>query len=211
VPAAGSWLAAVQRLGGDPDAARNAAADLVRRWAEPHRHYHTTAHLDAVLSDTSRLADALRLDDESRAVITLVACAHDVVYDAHPGDDERASAEWARLQLIACGVAPAVIERVAGLVLATIDHEVDGGDLAGAVLLDADLAVLAADAPDYERYVAGVRAEYAAVPEDGWRHGRARVLSALLGRDPLYMTEPARQWWEARARHNVSEELSGLT
>jgi predicted metal-dependent HD superfamily phosphohydrolase len=208
--AAAAWLGAVGRLGGDLRAARASGADLERRWAQAHRRYHTATHLEAILRDAAWLAGELGLDEAEHAVIALAACAHDVVYDARPGDDERASAEWARQALTGCGLADQVVERVAGLVLATIDHAAGDADPLAAVLLDADLAVLGSEPDDYERYVAGVRAEYAAVPDDEFRRGRASVLEALRARNPLFRTEPGRDRWEARARHNLDAELARL-
>lgn len=198
----------MSRLGGCADAAT--VADLERRWAEPHRRYHTTQHLEAVLRDADALADDLRLDDDSRAVVTLAACAHDVVYDARPGDDERASADWAREALAGCGVDAPAVQRVVDLVLATITHTAAPADVAASILLDADLAILAAQPAEYEGYVAATRVEYSSVSDEDWRHGRARVLSALLDRDRLYLTELGRARWEARARANVTAELQRL-
>jgi predicted metal-dependent HD superfamily phosphohydrolase len=209
VPASTSWCAAVRRLGGDPTAAAAAGAELERRWAEPHRHYHSTAHLEAVLRDAEWLAGEVRLGEDDGAVVALAACAHDVVYEGRAGADEQASAEWARERLAACGLAAETVARVGALVLATVDH-VAGDDRAAEVLLDADLAILGAAPEDYARYVAAVRAEYAAVPDDEFRRGRARVVAALRDRDQLYRTEPARRRWEAQARHNLAAELAAL-
>jgi predicted metal-dependent HD superfamily phosphohydrolase len=204
------WSEAVRRLGGAPDAAAVGAADLARRYAEPHRRYHTATHVDAVVRDAGWLADELGLDDDDRAVVALAACAHDVVYGAQPGVDERASAEWARRQLRACGIAEEQVDRVAELVLATISHSPGTEDPAAPALLDADLAILGAEPEEYADYVAAVRAEYAAVPDDMWRSGRAAVLNALAARDPLYLTQPARRRWETQARTNVATELESL-
>lgn len=205
---AAAWVAAVGQLGGDPQAAGVSGADLERRWGETHRSYHTITHLEAVLRDAAWLAGELGLDAAERATVALAACAHDVVYDARPGDDERASAEWARQALTGCGLADEVAERVAGLVLATIDHVAGASDTLAAVLLDADLAVLGAEPEDYARYVEGVRAEYAALSEKEFRRGRARILQALRARVPLYRTAPARRSWEAPARRNIDAELA---
>ncbi|XVS65620.1 HD domain-containing protein [Actinosynnema sp. CA-299493] len=180
----------------------NGPGDLVERYAEPHRGYHNADHVLAVVRD----ADALAADRTARerAVLTLAALAHDVVYDGEPGEDERRSAEWARARL--AGLPEA--DEVAGLVLATADHTSD--DPLTCLLLDADLAVLGADPAAYERYRAAVRAEYAHVPDDAWRVGRADVLRALAGRDPLYATPHARERWEDRAKANLAAELSSL-
>jgi predicted metal-dependent HD superfamily phosphohydrolase len=210
VSAGEAWVAAARQLGGALEAATDAAADLERRYAEPHRRYHTTTHVAAVVRDAAWLAGELGLDDDTQAVVALAACAHDVVYDARPGVDEQASADWARRQLRACGIAEEQIERVTGLVLATISHSSATDDPGAAALLDADLAILGAEPEVYARYVTAVREEYAAVPEDMWRSGRAAVLNALAARDPLYLTQPARRRWETQARTNVATELESL-
>jgi predicted metal-dependent HD superfamily phosphohydrolase len=209
--AAGSaWRGAVAALGGDAEAAAGAAVELGTRYAEPHRRYHTDAHVAAVLRDVGWLGPAAGLDPTTQATVVLAACAHDVVYDARPGDDERASAAWARTWLAAAAVPTPVVERVAGLVLATLTHTAEPGDPAAAVLLDADLAVLAGPEADYADYVTRVRAEYAAVSDADWRRGRGAVLAGLLDRDRLYLTESGAHRWEAAARRNVGTELALL-
>ncbi|MGZ3148287.1 HD domain-containing protein [Lentzea chajnantorensis] len=195
------WDDAVRALGGTPD-----AGDLVERYAEPHRAYHNTFHVASVVRDSSELADAFAFSVEERAVLTLAACAHDVIYDGRPGEDERASALWARERL--AGLAEEHVTRVEALVLATITHSSD--DPLAHVLLDADLAILGSEPEHYERYRQAVRREYARYDEPAWRAGRAKVLKALLEREDLYVTEPARQRWDAAARSNLARELQSL-
>ena len=193
------WHAAVRELGGARD-----PGDLADRYAEPHRGYHNADHVLAVVRDADVLAEADQRTARERAVLTLAALAHDVVYDGVPGEDERRSAEWARERL--AGLPEA--DEVAALVLATSDHASD--DPLTCLLLDADLAVLGSDPDTYERYRTAVRAEYAHVPDDAWRVGRANVLRALARRDPLYVTPHARERWEVRAKANLAAELSSL-
>lgn len=203
-----SWVLAVDQLGGSAETAASAAAELEERYGEPHRRYHTLGHIEAVLADCARLAGEVDLSTRERAVVDLAACAHDVVYAAEPGADEQASATWAREQLLACDVSAEVAEAVAAIVLSTIAHTSD--DRATQVMLDADLAILAAEPVLYARYVDAVRAEYDTVSDDEWQAGRAAVLSRLLDRPFLYATEPARRRWEASARRNLAAELATL-
>ncbi|HKC28388.1 MAG TPA: hypothetical protein VKB75_10280 [Jatrophihabitans sp.] len=205
-----AWIAAARSLGGDLATAARAAGELASRYDEPHRRYHDRTHLEAVVRDASWLADELALAETDRAVAVLAACAHDVVYDARPGADEQASAEWARRHLEASGVAPDPVDRIVGLVLATITHSADIDDPAATALLDADLAILGASPHEYAEYVADVRGEYTAVPEDAWREGRSRLLTGLLAREPLYRSEPGRLRWEQYARRNLTVELARL-
>jgi predicted metal-dependent HD superfamily phosphohydrolase len=205
-----SWIGAVRALGGDERVATEAASDLAARYGEPHRRYHGTAHVLAVLRDSALLADELRLPGEERAVLTLAAAAHDAIYDGRPGEDERRSAAWAREWLTRAGVSEPHVARVDALVLATLTHSATD-DLTAHALLDADLAILGADPESYERYRAAVREEYAAYDDEAWRRGRASVLSDLLGREPLYTTVAARTRWEATAKANLGRELRALT
>jgi predicted metal-dependent HD superfamily phosphohydrolase len=206
-----AWTDAVCLLGGDRPVAAAAAADLAARYAEPHRRYHGTAHARAVVADAAVLAAELRLSAGERAVLTIAAAAHDVVYDGHPGDDERRSASWARDWLTRAGVGPAHAARAGELVLATVTHLAPPQDLTAWALLDADLAILGADQGAYDRYRAAVRQEYAVLDDAAWRTGRAAVMAKLLARDPLYGTGAARRRWEAAARANIARELESLT
>jgi predicted metal-dependent HD superfamily phosphohydrolase len=198
------WDDAVRVLGGVPR-----PTDLCERYTEPHRGYHNTDHVRQVVRDARALA--VDHDERDRALVTLAALAHDIVYDGKPGDDERRSAEWVRDQLAATGVLPVDIARVERMVLATLTHEAADGDPLTAVLLDADLAILGSDPPGYERYRAAVRAEYAHVDEAAWRVGRTAVLRSLLDRDQLYLTATARDRWTAAARVNMTAEVAALS
>jgi predicted metal-dependent HD superfamily phosphohydrolase len=205
-----AWVTAVRHLGGDEVIAAAGAAELAHRYGEPHRRYHTAAHIDAVLGHCAELADELGLAEPDRALLTLAACAHDVVYAGQAGADERASAVWAQAQLIAAGVEPPAPARVAELIGLTAAHQAGADDIVGAALLDADLAILGSGLAAYRRYAEAVRQEYASVSDELWRAGRAKVLSTLLARDPLFVTEPARRRWQAAARTNLADELAGL-
>lgn len=201
------WRSAVRSAGataGDGDVAR-AGDRLLRRWREPHRSYHGVQHLTEVLDAVDRLADAA----QDSAAVRLAAWFHDAVYDGRPGDDEEASAVLAGEVLSGLGVPRPRVDEVARLVRLTATHEVATGDRNGEVLSDADLAVLAADPDRYARYSSGVQSEYAHVPVEAFRAGRAAVLRQLSG-SPLFRTPQGRQLWDATARVNLARELAEL-
>jgi len=205
-----AWAGAVNTLGGREEAARLHGSDLEQRYSEPHRRYHTGEHIRAVLADGAWIADALALGASDRALLTLASCAHDVVYDARPGDDERASAQWARSALDGSGLSSDVVRRVEQLILSTFAHEAPAGDPIAAALLDADLAILGAEPSAYDGYCLAVRGEYCRVHDDLWRAGRENVLNSILGRGSIFVTAPAIGRWESAARANVKRELSKL-
>ncbi|MGI8677673.1 MAG: HD domain-containing protein [Jatrophihabitans sp.] len=205
-----AWIAAVARLGGDAGAATVSADELDRRYGEPRRVYHNAAHVEAMLRDTAQLAPAAGLDTASAALVTLAVCAHDVVYDGRPGEDERASAAWARDRLTTLGLPAGYAERVDALVQSTADHASDPHDVARSVLNDADLAILAAPPEEYRAYTEAVRREYRELDDAQWTPGRSAALSSLLRMPRLYVTEIAHARWEDAARANVQAELDEL-
>jgi predicted metal-dependent HD superfamily phosphohydrolase len=179
------------------------AADLLRRYAEPHRRYHTTEHLAAVLD---RVDDLLAETHDADAV-RLAAWFHDAVYDPVRDDNEERSAVLAERMLAETDLPAGTVAEVARLVRLTTTHDPAEGDRDGAVLCDADLAILAAPPDGYAAYAAAVREEYAAVPDEVFREGRAGVLRSLLELPALFRTAPGRARWEEAARHNLRTEL----
>ena len=193
------WPHAITALGGASDAWPR----LEARYGESHRRYHTLTHAAAVARDSAWLAEGLSTTE--RAVVAVAAWTHDVVYDAKPGEDERASAAWAREALV--GVDETHIARVEGLILATIEHDAPADDLLATALLDADLAVLGGSEDQYAVYARGVREDYAKYPDEVWREGRIAVLERMLARE-LYRSEAARTRWASAAEKNLTAELT---
>ncbi|MEU3046673.1 hypothetical protein ABZ705_09090 [Streptomyces sp. NPDC006984] len=196
-----------QGNGPGPTALDRYADDLLGRWAEPQRRYHTTDHLVAVLDRI----DELREYAADLAAVRLAAWFHDAVYLPDRSENEERSARLAQRALTELGVGEARTAEVARLVRLTVTHDPEEGDADGQVLCDADLAVLATAPDAYAAYAAAVREEYGFVPEELFRDGRAAVLRGLLALPHLYRTPYGREHWEAPARHNLTVELELLS
>lgn len=180
--------------------------DLLARWSEPWRRYHTTAHLVAVLDVVDELAGHAADADAVR----IAAWFHDAVYLPDRADNEERSAALAERTLPELGLDATTVTEVARLVRLTATHDPADGDRNGEVLCDADLAVLARDPAGYASYAAAVREEYSFVPDATFRTGRADVLRHLLALPRLYRTPTAQARWEENARRNLSQELAHL-
>ncbi|WP_062217208.1 hypothetical protein [Streptomyces sp. NBRC 109706] len=176
---------------------------LLERWAEPHRRYHTVAHLRFVLARLDELAGVA--DDP--VAVELAAWFHDAVYDPRAADNEERSAELAETLLPESPRRP----EVARLVRLTAGHHPAEGDADGAALCDADLAVLAGSPDEYASYAAAVRVEYGHVSDADFAVGRARVLRQLLALPRLFHTAHGAGRWAGTARFNLRGELSLLT
>ena len=197
-PRRARWDALWQRLGTMPS--EDAFAALERQYSAPERHYHTLAHLDAVLA----AFDELRHLAPNPDVAELALWLHDVVWEPMRDDCEQRSVEWAMDHL-----PPAALSPAAPLILETRHRAAPSVDPDAAVVRDADLSILAADDDAYDAYEHAIRAEYAMLPAAQFRAGRTTILADFASRRPLFFT-PVMQSREPRAHANLARSLARL-
>lgn len=181
-------------------------ADLRRRYQEPHRHYHTLTHVEALLGWLAECRSLAREPD----IITAAIWFHDAIHVPTGADNEPRSAALARAELTAAHWPPASVDRVVDLVLATPHHRAPPDDVDAWLFLDLDLSVLGQDWPTYDAYRLAVRREFAHVPDEAFREGRAAVLQRFLARRSIFRTATLRDRWEAAARANLQREATLL-
>ncbi len=170
---------------------------LVERYQEPHRAYHTLQHISECVS---RLTTVRRAPGE----VALGVWFHDAIYDPRSADNEKRSAAWARAVL----GDTAVGRKVETMILAT-KHDAVPQDAASRLLVDIDLAILAAPEPRYSEYEAQIRKEYAFLDEATWRAERQKVLRSFSDRAFIYGSAEFRAL-ETRARRNLERSLNAL-
>jgi predicted metal-dependent HD superfamily phosphohydrolase len=202
-PRRARWNALWERLGATPS--EDALAELERQYSAPGRHYHTLAHLDAVLATFDQLRHLAPNPDIAELALWL----HDVVWEPMRDDCEQRSVEWAMDHLPPDFLPPDLLPLVAPLVLETRHLKASSVSPDAAVVRDADLSVLAADDETYDAYERAIRAEYAMLPASQFRAGRATILADFAARRPLFFT-PVMQPREPRARANLARSLARL-
>lgn len=180
---------------------------LEAAYAEPHRRYHTRAHIEACLAELDRIEG---LDPRERRLLEWAIWWHDAVYDPARSDSEERSAEMARRDLPALGASSEEVDEVARLILLTKGHVAGHEDRLGALMVSIDLAVLGADWADYQAYARAVRQEYAHVADAAFRAGRKAVLGRFLEAPALYPDPRFGARLEGRARENIMRELASL-
>lgn len=199
---------------GDAVADNGAPEALISRlrglYTEPQRHYHSWAHIEALLRHYRRWEAHLH-----RPVPVLWALYwHDGIYDPQAKDNEEQSARL--LEQDAAGHLPAEdIAFAAAIVRATAGHALPAGLSAAdaadmSLFLDMDLSILGAPEPVYDRYEVGIRKEYAFVPVEAYRAGRGAILRDFLTRPRLYFTDLAHTEWDAPARANLARAIEAL-
>jgi predicted metal-dependent HD superfamily phosphohydrolase len=176
--------------------------DLIAAYAAPNRHYHNLAHIEDCLDKLARVDG---LSAAEREILTEAIWWHDVIYDPTRPDNEELSA-----QLAGQHVAAHLRAEVGRLIRLTQTHQVEPADRLGAILISIDLSILAAEPQHYDAYAAAIRREYAHVPDDAYRAGRADVLCRFAARPVIYPDAAFARACDDKARDNLAREIASL-
>lgn len=183
----------------------NVYADLVAAYSEPHRHYHTTTHVDDCLAQLDHAPEISEAPHE----VELALWFHDAVYKPTSSKNEAESAQWAIQFLRSIGAPEGQQARILNYIMATRhDAEPDGGD--ATVVVDIDLSILGREAEYYDLFEERIRKEYRWVPGPLYRRKRIEVLESFLKRRSIYGSEYFRELYENHARRNLERAIRGL-
>lgn len=197
-----SWQRAWTGIGARADG-QGTYEQLLARYSEPHRHYHTLQHLGECLA----MFESVRGLSEHPDEIELALWFHDAIYDTRRPDNEAHSADWARAALREAGVAADRANRVHALIMAT-RHTANPALPDEQLLVDIDLSILAAEQARFDEYEEQIRKEYAFVPRWLFRRKRRAILQGFLERPSIYSTTHFREMLEQRARANLKQAMS---
>jgi len=180
-------------------------AELVRRYCEPHRKYHTLQHLEECISWFEAASHLAERPVEVEAALWF----HDAIYDLGQADNEEQSAKWARAVLSSAGVSDDVAARVEKLVLATKHTSLPAAQ-DERLLVDIDLSILGADEQRFAEYELQICDEYSFVAGPIFPQKRRAILQSFLDRRFIYGTAHFRSALEAKARFNVSNAIAKI-
>ncbi|MBL8948697.1 MAG: hypothetical protein JNK45_36330, partial [Myxococcales bacterium] len=77
--------------------------------------------------------------------------------------------------------------------------------------LDCDMAILGSAPALYDHYERSIAQEYAGVPADAYRFGRAAFLSGLLARPRIFLSDRFHASHDGPARANLQRALAALS
>jgi predicted metal-dependent HD superfamily phosphohydrolase len=177
--------------------------EVVARYREKHRHYHTLQHLDECL----RLLDDVAPLALHAPEIELALWFHDAVYDSHQQNNEELSAIWARSTATAAALPSECCDRIYDLVLVTASHSLPR-TRDEALLIDIDLSILGASPARFAEYEQGIRDEYRWVPNLIFAAKRRSILDRFLQRETIFRTQYFIERYERQARVNLGRHGS---
>ncbi len=170
---------------------------LAERYSEPHRAYHTLQHVGECLAHLKGVRNA-----PPGAAIAL--WFHDAIYDPRRSDNEERSAAWAGVVLEKAPIRKAV----EAMILATKTGAA-APDAGARLVVDIDLAILAAPEPRFSEYEAQIRREYAPVDDAIYKSGRLKILRSFSDQAYIYASPEFRNL-ETRARKNLERAINRL-
>ena len=198
------WRALWQRLGAQGDASM-VYNDLVTRYSEPHRAYHTLEHIGHCLDEFEQVRHFATNPD----AVELGLWYHDAIYDTKAKDSEERSAALAVEVVRSASLSDNLGQSVANLITAT-KHTSVPTDPDVQLFVDVDLSILGQSGDKFDEYERQVRKEYEWVAEDAFVAGRSAILKSFLDRQNIYSTQFFRNKYETQARQNIARSLARL-
>ncbi|WP_417496402.1 N-methyl-D-aspartate receptor NMDAR2C subunit [Maricaulis sp.] len=198
------WAAQMKRLGW---ADGQAAIDgIILAYSEPHRRYHGLSHLAYIFTALDRHEASLT----EPARCWMAAWYHDIIYNPRAKDNEAQSADRAVAELPGLGADTALVDRIAGLIRATANHQSGGSDFDDALFLDIDFSILGAPDAIYDAYTRGIREEYSWAPGLLYRQGRRAFLKPAQAAARTFLTDLFEDRIGEQARANMRREFLAL-
>ena len=179
-------------------------AELVSRYSEPQRRYHTPVHINHCLGQFDAAASLMDNPD----AVELAVWFHDVIYDVPTAGNERRSAEHF-LEYMGDGPPEELNRTVYDLVIVT-DHKRLPESNDEKLLIDIDLSSFGLPWDRMLSDSVDVRNEFPNVSDEKYYPAQLKFLQSLLDREHFCFTTFFRERHERSARDNIERYLQGL-
>jgi predicted metal-dependent HD superfamily phosphohydrolase len=196
------WLDLWNRIGAQGNA-HEVYKDLVARYSEPHRHYHTLTHIEYCLD---KFKNVRRFANDPNA-LELAIWYHDAIYDTKTDDNEDKSGIFAMDMTKKVLMNKDFSSKIGFLVSAT-RHMMASYDSDARLIRDIDLSILGQSKEKFDEYERQIRKEYEWVPDDEYAIKRSIILKSFIDRLVIYKTKFFHDKYESRAVRNIMRSLA---
>ena len=179
--------------------------ELDALYSEPHRRYHTAAHIEHCLRQFDLAADRM---DEPDAV-EMALWFHDAIYDIPGPENELRSAELFAARAGGRG-SEQFRAKVHRLIMATCHLDPPPATLDESFMVDIDLSSFGLPWEEFLRDSRAVRAELPHLTDAEFYPRQKKFLESLASRPVFCFTEFFRDRHEARARMNIERLCARL-
>jgi predicted metal-dependent HD superfamily phosphohydrolase len=187
-----------------PDARMDAlpiCRNVIDRYAEPQRRYHTVEHLLHCLVEHDRAASHMNRPDP----VEMVLWFHDAIFEPGAADNEQRSAEL----FVEYGerfLDPSFVEEVRALILLTT-HRHQPETEEGCFVVDIDLSSFGIPWDEFLRDSRRVREERTDLGDEDYYHVQTGFLRSLLDRPRIFHTAFFHSLYEDTARANIARAM----
>jgi predicted metal-dependent HD superfamily phosphohydrolase len=178
--------------------------NLVKRYNESHRRYHSIKHLVFCLQQLDLAASFV----EDIDAIEMAIWFHDVVFEPIGKDNEERSASLFKL-VTKDYFAPDFVDTVSKIIVATKHHDTHAENNT-AYMLDIDLASIGLPWAHFVQDCVDLRAEMRGISDIRFYSGKLVFLNALIERPRIYFTDYFFTRYEDKARKNIRRYISWL-
>jgi len=180
-------------------------AELLERYAESERRYHTIDHIDHCLGEFDRVRD----DCGQADAVELAIWFHDAIYNFPAYENEKLSAAFF-MEKSEHLLDSQFRQDVAALVIAT-EHISAPEDPDQRILVDVDLSSFGLPWDQFAADGKNIRKELHYLTDEEFYQGQIAFMEALLGRDRIFNTAHFFDAYETKARENVERYLHALS
>ena len=165
--------------------------NVINRYSEPHRMFHTIEHIYNVIKNLKTC----------KPEVIIAAIYHDIIYVPGSSQNEYCSSQLAAKHLAMIGLKFNSIMTVSKHILATEQH-IPVDLIGNEELMDADMSILAAKKPAFNKYCYDIRMEYPHLSDSEFKAQRSRWALEQLGRLKIFHSKKNYKL-EAIARKNL--------
>lgn len=188
--------------------------NILTRYSEPNRHYHTFSHIRNMTGYWERLMGGKEITQEVTIDVMLAILFHDIVYDTKWSKNiilEEASAQefMGFCNRTMLDISPDRVVAISDMIRSTATHTPMNNNYPTLAFLDSDMFVLSLDRHQYIEYAKQVREEWAHIDDVSYTRGRMNFLTDVLETPCIYFTENMLDR-EDIARENMRYELRML-
>ncbi len=185
-------------LSGATDQSEQIHQRLLQGYREPHRRYHTLAHIKHCLTMFDQCKALSRHPD----ALELAVWFHDVIWQPGEGDNEALSAEL-YLQFSEGVHADDLRQRVNSLIMATVHDGSSLEDSDAPYMVDIDLSSFGLSWDEFLRDSQNLRQESRLEDADFYRR-QGSFQNILLSRPRFFLSDFFFQRFESQARENLA-------
>ncbi len=207
------WDSLMRDLGiTDYEVSNSLFESLIRSYTGSDRFYHNLEHIVNMLDALEKLEVA---DIKNYNALRMAIWYHDKIYETKTkrhskiGSNEARSAYQMELDMEKLHMSPGFIKKTSKLILAT-EHKNKPVESDARILVDLDLIIFGMSEEVFDEYEAGIRKEYAWMPDKDFYPGRKFILERFRKRKFIYSTKLYRQKYDHQAKDNLKRSIEML-